>query len=115
MFRELFDMVNNCSSVTLEKNLAIPSTKKGAVIAETTSGLLHVMYELSSSRSEDAVWSSLANPRFHELLKNQLRWRLMLHLGFKDEITESLLDQLLPVLMSELPRAAFKTPATRPN
>ena len=115
MFRELFDLVNNCSGVALENNLAVPSAKKGAVIAETTSGLLHVMYELSSSRSEDAVWASLANPRFHELLKNQLRWRLMLHLGFKDEITETLLDHLPPVLMKELPRAAFKTPASRPN
>ena len=109
MFRELFDLVNACSSVPLEKNIAIPNAKKGAVIAETTSGLLHVMYQLSNSRSGNAVWAACANPRFYELVKTQLRWRLMLHLGLKDEITDSLLDQLLPVLMQELPRFALNS------
>lgn len=102
MFHELYGLVNLSINNTVASERTIPRSKRGAVIAEATTGLMHVLSGLQNKNDTRSAWAGYQHPDFLKRSENQLRWRLMLHLGLDDKTSNKLIQKVLPQIQSAL-------------
>jgi hypothetical protein len=102
MFQELYHLIQDCAEEKIKSNPIIPPAKRGAVIAEATTGIIHVLSQINSSGEYLLLPSVFSDSRFTEMAANQLKWRMMIHLGFSSEEANKLIPELLYLIQGEL-------------
>ena len=105
MFQELYHLIQDCAGEKINSNPIIPPAKRGALIAETTTGIVHVLSQINPSREHFLLPNVFSDSRFTELAANQLKWRMIVHLGFSSEEANKLIPELLYLIQAE-----FKKP-----
>ena len=102
MFNELYGLVNRNIKNTIDSDRSIPRTKRGALIAETTTGILHVINGLNEENTSYSPWRCCFHEQFPVLSEYQLHWRFMLHLGFDERQSGRIIGNILPIITPAL-------------
>ena len=102
MFNELYGLVNRNIKYIIESDHSIPDTKRGALIAETTTGILHVMNGLNTTQRNESPWKCSFDNEFNARSEHQLQWRFMIHLGLEEKQSGRIIHEILPLLTPAL-------------